>query len=154
MGTGSKDRASLSPPRRGGRRSASLRCSAGRGTCLSQHDRLHPAPAAASGGNQGCAGIVHRGGPFGGNVCSQDGFQRITSEERRCFGVRAAERSIDTALVLPEEASSLPSASQSGPLQAVRNLGILNKHICGPTLTGTVCTTFPRPLGGRAKRPR
>ena len=29
-------------------------------------------------------------------------------EERRCFGVRAAERSVDTALVLPEEASSLP----------------------------------------------
>jgi hypothetical protein len=33
------------------------------------------------------------------------GFSGIASEERRCFGVRAAERSVDAALVVPEEAN-------------------------------------------------
>ena len=33
----------------------------------------------------------------------------MASEEPRCFGVRAAERSVDAALVLPEEANPLTS---------------------------------------------
>jgi hypothetical protein len=33
------------------------------------------------------------------------GFSVMASEERRCFGVRAAERSVDAALVVPEEAN-------------------------------------------------
>ena len=38
------------------------------------------------------------------------------SEERRCFGVRAAERSVDAALVLPEEANPLPPNQHLNPL--------------------------------------
>ncbi|MCF7763820.1 MAG: hypothetical protein K9N62_09110, partial [Verrucomicrobia bacterium] len=34
-------------------------------------------------------------------------LQRSASEEARCFGVRAAERSVDAALVVPEETNPL-----------------------------------------------
>ena len=92
------------------------------GPCLSQRDRLHPPPhaptcrsvtdpypcsAAASAENPCCVEIVHRGSPFGANVCHWDGFSGMASEERRCFGVPAAERSVDAALVVPEEANPL-----------------------------------------------
>ena len=40
-------------------------------------------------------------------VCNRDGFSGIASEERRCFGVRAAVRSVDAALAVPEEANPI-----------------------------------------------
>jgi len=43
--------------------------------------------------------ILDCGSPFAANVW--DAFQGLTFEERPCFGVRAAERSADAALVLP-----------------------------------------------------
>ncbi len=40
--------------------------------------------------------------------CLQSGWiLGMASEERRCFGVRAAERSVNAALVLPEETNPL-----------------------------------------------
>jgi hypothetical protein len=50
------------------------------------------------------AAALHRAAGLGEGirVCHGDGFQGMASEERRCFGVRAAERSVDAALVLPE----------------------------------------------------
>jgi hypothetical protein len=75
------------------------------------------------------------------------------SEERRCFGVRAAERSVDAALVVPGEANlsgtrggkptHSQSASQSVPLQAVRNLGILNEDISAHFKLLAVARTVP-----------
>jgi hypothetical protein len=67
--------------------------------------RLHPA-------RQISAEIVHRGSPLGANVCCRDGFPGMALGERRCFGVRAAERSVDAALVLPEEANP-PTPNQN-----------------------------------------
>jgi hypothetical protein len=146
---------------RTGARSAWVRCTAGRGTCLSQHDRLHPPPHAKTRCNRDAffvsrastdpfvwspafrrsrpakagttcnsprlpcfvtesaaasAEIVHRGGPFGADVCNGDEFSGMASEERRCFGVRAAERSVDAALVVPEEANPLT------PIESCRQL--------------------------------
>jgi hypothetical protein len=53
------------------------------------------------------AAALHRASGLGDGirVSHGDGFQGAASEERRCFGVRAAERSADAALVLPEEAN-------------------------------------------------
>ena len=62
-------------------------------------------------------GIVYRGSPFGANVCNWDGFSGTASEERPCFGVRAAERSVDAALVAPEEANPPPLPAGSRTLQ-------------------------------------
>ena len=75
-----------------------------------------PCSATASAGNQCCVEIVPRRSPFGANVCNWDGFSGMASEERRCFGVRAAERSVDAALVVPEEANPLPPIQHLNPL--------------------------------------
>jgi hypothetical protein len=48
--------------------------------------------------------------------CSDSSSLRMESEERRCFGVRAAERSVDAALVLPEEANPLTPIQHLNPL--------------------------------------
>ena len=77
----------------------------------------------------------------------------MASEERRCFGVRAAERSVDAALVVPGKANlsgtsgGKPTHSQSGSqsvqLQAVRNLEILNEDISAPFKRMVVARTVP-----------
>jgi hypothetical protein len=45
-------------------------------------------------------------------VCHGDGLHGMASEDRRCFGVRAAERSADAALAVPEEANPLTPIRQ------------------------------------------
>ena len=49
-------------------------------------------------------------------VCSRDGFSGSAPEERPCFGVRAAERSVDAALAVPEEANPLTPNQHLNPL--------------------------------------
>jgi hypothetical protein len=66
-------------------------------------------------------------GSEGFDGCRWDEFQGVESEERRCFGVRAAERSVDAALVVCGDATlsgtpgGNPIPSQSAPLEAARN---------------------------------
>jgi hypothetical protein len=81
------------------------------------------------------------------HVCHGDAFDGMASEERRCFGVRAAERSADAALVLPEEANPLTpiripcssTASHEEPRNPQRaHLRPLNEWQCcaPPRVTG------------------
>ncbi len=55
----------------------------------------------------------------------------MASEERRCFGERAAERSADAALVVPEEANPLTPNQHLNPLHC-KQRGILNEGISAP----------------------